>query len=115
MEKENKEMVTSAVDVKNAYELIRKYDLMVVDVDGVKSIKPRTINDEIRKTFNSDKPDMVRLKLLIISILERTTLKCMIAGCDKDATKFIMEQDTVTDKEHVILAFCVEHYDFVPF
>ena len=100
------------IEMDRARELIKKYNLIVIHNNGEKSITPREITPSIKKEFPQDKPDLIRLKPIIIPILEQSKIKCM--ECDREARNFVRQTDAATGEEKIIMALCNYHYRFIP-
>ena len=98
-------------EMDKARELIKKYDLVIIHNNGEKAITPKQITESIKKEFPQDKEELIRLKPIIIPILEKSKIKCM--ECDREARNFV-RQTVATGEEKIIMALCNYHYTFIP-
>ncbi len=99
------------IEMDRARELIKKYNLIVIHNNGEKAITPKQITESIKKEFPQDKEELIRLKPIIIPILEKSKIKCM--ECDREARNFV-RQTVATGEEKIIMALCNYHYTFIP-
>lgn len=103
-------------DDNKARELINKYDLVIIHENGEngeKSITPKQITESIKKEFPQDREELIRLKPVIIPILEQSKSKTKCMECDREARNFVRQTDA-NGKEKIIMALCNYHYTFIP-
>jgi bacterioferritin-associated ferredoxin len=102
------------IEMDRARELIKKYNLIVIHNNGEKAITPKKITESVRKEFPQDREELIRLKPVIIPILEQSKSKTKCMECDREARNFVRQTDVATGEEKIIMALCNYHYNFIP-